>query len=246
MSSPAAGVSAGRALLISNDSETVRQLMEGMQQLAITTESCSDISAAIALLNRQKFEAVIVDLAIGEQASQLFERIRISPSNHHAVTFAIADSQGALAAVQERPGFVMQRPLTADAIERTFKAAFGLIIREHRRYFRYPLTVPAVVEESPGKELQCQLVNLSEGGVAVSSVSSLVPGAEVKLQFALPGLHDFLKLGAEICWYDQKGRAGLRFLGPSPDQQSVLQDWLAARLEERLPESVARKFQRAE
>jgi hypothetical protein len=246
MSSPAAVVSTARALLISNDSATVKQLTDGMQQLAITAEVCLDVGAAARLLNRRKFEVVIVDLAIGEQASEVFERIRTSPSNQHSVTFALTDPGTPLAAVQPRPSFVMERPLTADVIERTFKAAFGLIIREHRRYFRYPLTVPAVVEESPGKEMNCQLVNLSEGGMAVSSVSSLTPGAGVKVRFALPGQQGPLKIGAEICWYDQKGRAGLRFLMPSPDQQSVLQEWLTARLEENLPESVARQFQKGE
>jgi len=246
MSSPAVAVSAGRALLVCNDPATVKQLTDGMQQLAIAAELCLDVGAAIRLLNRQKFEAVVVDLAIGEQAGEVFERIRISPSNHHSVTFAITGPGTPLAAGPSRPSFVMERPLTDDVIQRTFKAAFGLIIREHRRYFRYPLTVPAVVEESPGKEMKCQLVNLSEGGMAVSSVSSLAPGAEVKVQFALPGQQSPLKIGAEICWYDQKGRAGLRFLTPSSEQQSVLQEWLAARVEENLPESVARKFQRAE
>ena len=244
MSSAAAVVSTGRALLISTDSATVKQLTEGMQHLAIAAELCLDVGAAIQLINRRKFEAVIVDLAIGEQAREVFERVHISPSNQHSVTFAIADAHTPLTDVQPRPSFVMERPLTPEMIERTFKAAFGLIIREHRRYFRYPLTVPAVVESS-GKELNCQLVNLSEGGLAVSSTSSLTPGAEVRIRFVLPGQHNPLKIGAEICWYDEKGRAGLRFLVPSPDQQSVLQEWLAARLEEKLPESVARQFQRA-
>jgi len=243
MSSPAAGVTTGRALLISGDPATVQQLTNGMRQFAIAVEVCLDAGAAIRLLNRQKFEAVILDLAIGAQASEVFERILISPSNQHSVTFAVTGSGMQLAALQSRPGFVIERPLAPDVIERTFRAAFGLIIREHRRYFRYPLTVPAIVEDGHGKGINCELANLSEGGVAVNSVSPLLPGAEVKVQFALPGQHDSLKLGAEVCWYDQKGRAGLRFLLPSPGQQSALQDWLAARLEEKLPESVARQFQ---
>jgi len=246
MSSPATGVTTGRALVISGDPATVKQLTDGMQQFAIAVEVCLDAGAAIRMLNRQKFEAVILDLAIGEQASEVFERILVSPSNQHSVTFAVTGAGMPLAALQPRPGFVMERPLAPDVIERTFKAAFGLIIREHRRYFRYPLAVPAVVEDRHGKAMNCQLANLSEGGVAVNGVSSLSPEAEVKVQFALPGQHDPLKLGAEVCWYDKKGRAGLRFLLPSPGQQSALQEWLAARLEEKLPESVVRQFQRAE
>ena len=107
--------------------------------------------------------------------------------------------------------------------------------------------VPAIVEDGDGKGMNCELANLSEGGVAVRRCVPPRNRPEAKVQFALPGQHDSLKLGAEVCWYDQKGRAGLRFLASKAQASNgAVQDWLAARLEEKLPESVARQFQKAE
>jgi len=45
---------------------------------------------------------------------------------------------------------------------RTLKAAFGLMVRERRRYFRCPTAIPAVVQ-SNGKEFRCHLVK-PQGG----------------------------------------------------------------------------------
>jgi hypothetical protein len=52
------------------------------------------------------------------------------------------------------------------------------------------------------------------------------------------------KIEAEVCWYDENGRAGLRSLMIPSEQKSTLQQWLAVKLEQDLPESVARQFRR--
>ena len=53
----------GRALLISNDDVAMKQLSESMHQLHLYVEVCNDITAAVRLLNKRKFEAVMVDVA---------------------------------------------------------------------------------------------------------------------------------------------------------------------------------------
>jgi hypothetical protein len=63
-----------------------------MQQLAISTEVCSEVSIAPFLLYRRKFGATIVDLRLGEQARAFLEKVRLSPANRNSVMFAISDS----------------------------------------------------------------------------------------------------------------------------------------------------------
>ncbi len=45
---------------------------------------------ALPLVSRKKFEAIIVDCGM-EQAGEILEQLRLSPSNRTAVTFAITD-----------------------------------------------------------------------------------------------------------------------------------------------------------
>ena len=96
MSSPSTGIAEsgtamGCVLLVCADSAVVQQLSESMQQLAIATEVCVDVSAALRQLNRKKFEAIIVDFGLA-QADDMLGQVRLSPSNRTAVTFAITDS----------------------------------------------------------------------------------------------------------------------------------------------------------
>jgi CheY-like chemotaxis protein len=239
MSSPGTGISMGRVLLVCDDSAAIRQLAEGMQQFAIATEVCVDVSTALRLLERKKFEAVIVDFGL-VQADQMLAQVRLSPSNRTAVTFALTDP-GKPARFEIQPNFLMEKPLSSGTVGRTLKAAFGSIVRERRRSFRCPIAVPAAIQAN-GEAGSCHLVNISEGGMAINESPILKPGMQVRVLFTLPGQLVCFKIDSEVCWYDEEGRAGLRSLMIPSEQQSILQQWLAAKLEEGLPESVARQF----
>ena len=84
--------SAVRALLVCGDPPTIEQLSKSLQELAASTEVCTDIPNAIRLVNTRKFETVVVDLKLGEQSRSVLERVRLSPSNHTTVAFAITRS----------------------------------------------------------------------------------------------------------------------------------------------------------
>ena len=254
MSSPGIKAAMARMLLICKDSAAIQQLAEGTQQFAIATEVCNEVSMALRLLNRQKFEAVVVDFGL-DQAGEILEQVRLSPSNRTAVTFAIAGPQKSeplqvqpnqvqpsqIQSNQVQPNFWIERPLSVSSVGRTFKAAFGLIVRERRRSFRCPVTFPAAILAS-GKERNCQVVNISESGMAIAESGSLKPGGMLKVVFTLPGQVDPFTFESEVCWFDEKGRAGLRLVIMPPDQKSTLQQWLAAKLEEYMPEEVAVQF----
>jgi hypothetical protein len=243
MSSPGVFAIVGRALLLSNDSTVVRQLTQGMQQFAITAEVCSDLAAASRMINTRKFEVIVVDLAMSDQVAHLLEQVRLSPTNQNSVIFALLDS-GARAESKIQPNFIMQKPLTEGLVGSTLKAALGLIIRDYRRYFRCLLAVPAVLKINGGAPVSCQTVNISEGGVAVKAPIVLKPGFAVRAQFTLPEEPTEFDIESEVSWCDNKGRAGLQFLSVSPEQKLILQLWLSHRIEEGLPERVARLFQK--
>src|SRR5947199_9560336 len=124
-----------RALLISGDPPTIEQLSKSLQELAASTEVCTDIPSAIRLVNTQKFETVVVDLKLGEQSRSLLERVRLSPSNHTTVAFAITRSANESAmAFEAGSNFVFETPLSPVALARTLNAAYGLIVRQPLRY----------------------------------------------------------------------------------------------------------------
>ncbi|MGA9307354.1 MAG: PilZ domain-containing protein, partial [Candidatus Sulfotelmatobacter sp.] len=165
---------AATALVVCKDALACRLITESLQPLAIRPEIREEVVAAARLLDSQKFEAVIVDLLLGNEAVRIMQQLRFSRANRTAVTFAITTRDGAkTSGVRLSSTFVLPRPLSADSINQVLRAAYGLVVRERRRYFRCPIAVPAFVRALQPEEFLCQTVNISEGGVAINTRTML-------------------------------------------------------------------------
>jgi CheY-like chemotaxis protein len=231
------------ALVISDDEAALQQLTEGLQQFAISAEVCRDAGVALQALDRRHFEAVVVDLNM-YQAKEIMERVRFSPSNQTATTFALTSGPASAPGSSSSANFVLERPLSAESLSRSLKAAYGIIMRERRRYYRCPVTIPVTVRNQEGQETPCETINISESGIAIQISSGLKTGTEVAVRFNLPGNQTRFVIQSKVCWGDPSGRTGLQFLNLPVPQKTELQGWLSHRLEEVLPEAVASKFQK--
>jgi len=231
------------ALLVSADPVTINQFSHALQELSVSPDVCREVPAAVGLLNRRKFDAVIVDLQLGEQSGLILDELHLSASNRTAVTFAITGNDAEGTALRKRSGFVFERPLSKQSIRNTLNPAYGLILRERRRYFRCPISIPITIRRQSMAEVRCYSVNISEGGMAVSTFVPLNIGENVQVQFALPDHKEPFLAESTICWW-KTGHLGVRFVSFPQGAKCVLQDWLAQRLEEMLPEFVAGKFRK--
>jgi len=81
--------------------------------------------------------------------------------------------------------------------------------------------------------------------MAVSTEVLLLPGENVQVQFTLPEHEAPFLAQSTICW-SKAGYFGLRFLSVSDENKSQLQTWLSEKLEETLPEFVAKQFRKAD
>jgi hypothetical protein len=233
------------ALLISANPLTIGQFSDALLQLSISLDVCQEASAAIRLLKCRKFDAVIVDLQL-EQSGMILSEVRLSPSNRTAVTFAIGSTEGeATPAFRKGSGFVFERPLSKESIRRVLKPAFGLILRERRRYFRCPVSIPVSIRRGALPDVRCCCVNISEGGMAMSTMVPLSLGECVQVQFTIPDQKVPLLVESIICWL-KTGHLGVRFVSFSQGRKSDVQGWLSQKLEEMLPDSVTMDFQKAE
>jgi len=231
----------GLALLVSADPVTIHQFSYALQGLSISPEVCREVPGATGLLNCRKFDAVIVDLQLGEQAGLILDEVHLSPSNRTAVTFVISGSDAEGLAFRKRSQFVFERPLSRESIHNTLKPAYGLVLRERRRYFRCPISMQVVILRRTMPEVRCPSLNISEGGMAVSTSVPFIPGEDVQVQFTLPGHGIPFSAESKVCWC-KTGHLGVRFMSLSQAQKSELQGWLSRKLEQILPEAVAGQF----
>jgi hypothetical protein len=239
-------MSIGLALLVSADPVTIQQFSLALRELSISPDICREAEGAVRLLNRRKFDAVIVDLQLADQCGLILDEVHRSLSNRTAVTFAIGgDNVGSTASFRRRTSFVFERPVSAQSIRSTLKPAYGMILRERRRYFRCPASIPVTVLIKDMPEVRCRSVNISEGGMALSTSALLSLNEEVQIQFTLPGHEIPFSAKSTVCWL-KSGNLGVRFVSLSSERKSELQSWLSRKLEEGLPDFVAQQFQKEE
>ena len=220
-------MSIGLALLVSADPVTIQRFSLALRELSISAEACQDAASAQLLLKRRKFDAVIVDLQLGEQSGLVLDEARLSPSNGTAVTFGIGDNDAEVTlAFRKKSQFVFERPLSAQSIHKTLKPAYGLILGEQRRYFRCPVSMPVIIQRQSSQEIRCISENISGGGMALSTHVPLSPGESVRVQFTLPNHEAPVLAKSTICW-SKTGHLGVRFVSVSEEHKSELQIWLS-------------------
>jgi ActR/RegA family two-component response regulator len=230
----------GSALIVSSDVITIEQLNESLERFALSHQHCSDVPSALEQLQRSKFEAVVVDFRLGKQAGAVVEGTRQSASNNHSVVFSVSDGEAeAVEAFKTGSTFLLRRPLSAASIDQSIRAAYGLIVRERRRYFRCPVEVPVAILTKSIQTVHGYTINISEGGTAVTAEAAIVPGDPARLHFTLPGDDFQFVFESTVCWTTEQ-RLGLQFV--SPTQIARLQQWLSRRLEATMPQSVKDKF----
>jgi CheY-like chemotaxis protein len=236
-----------RSLLVSKDPAAIEQITNAMERLVIATEVCSDVVSARHRLNTEKFDVVTVDFDLGEQAPSVLAEARFSPSNRTAPAVAITRNKSDIAlAYCAGTTFMVERPLSAESLNHTLTAGYGLVVRERRRYFRCPVETHILMRRVDMRPKRSQTVNISEGGMKIVSVpTKLVPGMRVRVEFMLPGRMELFTAACETVWRDRRSHAGLRFLLLPLEQRCDLQEWLSEKLEESLPESVAERFRDA-
>lgn len=226
----------GRVLLISRDFAATQQLAEVIERHEMSVEVSMDIASAWYKLNHRKYEAVLVDAQFGRKSLDVLQQIRLSAANRTAVTFAITTGQEDTGqALKHGFSFALERPLTADCIAHTLRVAYGLIVRERRRYFRCPIVVPAVLSRKGAPEIYARTINISEGGLAIHSSDRLEPGWETNIEFTLNDPKLRIRSDSRVCWQSENGNAGLSFVAMCFDLTSALSQWLALKLEEELP-----------
>jgi hypothetical protein len=226
----------GTALVMTNNNRRSEQLVRAFKEINVATVSTSLVRDSIELIHGRKFEAFVVDTALDTPFLDLLSEIRSSSSNCLAVIMAIA-APGPVCdlARQEGANFILEQPLSYKTILRTLKAAYGMLVREYRRYFRCPIKLPVTVWSSLTAEVQGETVDLSEDGMAIRLPYSLGVDTDLVIRIKLSPNAKDLTTRAKVIRTAEGGVAGIRFVEISSFAKAQLHEWLSLRLEEKFP-----------
>jgi len=219
-----------RALLISNDANTLNILGPVLGEMEISLEPCHDSAQAVDKLAVERYAVVLVDTP-EDEAEQLLRRVRSSYLNRNSLAICLVEGQASVRSVFALgANLVLYRPVSADRVRASLRAAYDLIKREKRKHVRLPVHADASISCPTVEEAPVTLVDLSEEGLAFQSEQRLPSKGKVYFRFTLPGQTKFVQLSGEIVWQDSAGRAGIHFVSVPQTAQRLLKEWLDSRV----------------
>jgi hypothetical protein len=198
---------------------SVLECILGSLQIGVDVEP--ELERARAKLAKSKVDALIVDCDL-EGSSKFLRGLNGTLNGVPLVVLSSRKSRGQFD--EGDAAFVFEKPISVEEAVHTLSAARNLILDGRLRYHRHTLQVPVTVKDSANKRVKAELLNLSQGGVALHAAAAL--SGAVELEFALPGSKAALKISGEVVW-NRQGDTGIQFAELKQAVKRDLQLWLA-------------------
>jgi len=214
-----------QAVLVGSDPAVIESIIQCLEQLGIVGAVYAQAAYAVETLARQKIDAFFVDGEFDPELSVL-KGMRSSRSSRGAVGFAIVARQKSVTEASRVADFVMDKPLAPLSVNRAVRAAYGIMLKERKRYFRHSLRVPVDVTDATYRKFAGHTINLSQSGIALECAAPLASGETVQLGFELPGGGDKLSCKAQIIWTAEQGKIGLTFTQMKSADKERLTAWI--------------------
>jgi hypothetical protein len=162
----------------------------------------------------------------------MLDSVKALPACKNSLRIVLADRETPLgAAFSTGTHLVIYKPISADRLRNSLRALCNLIGRRHKREFdRIRVRVPALVQIPGNSRVSASILDISEGGIALSTQQAIPTMKTVGVQFALPGRTGMITASAEVVWNDVRGRIGVQFVNMEPASRKVLCEWVVAQL----------------
>ena len=219
------------SLILSRDAEAIGLLRRVLGDNGILIEACTGSEQFKEMVATRKFDAVFIDCDDVAGAGDTMREMRTIPSNRKTIGFAIVNGVTTLQqAFEMGANFVLDKPLGAERLTRSLKAAQGLMANERRRYYRHPVATPVHITLGTDTQEHAGItVNLSEGGLAAKLEKKTEIGMPVRFRFKLPETTTWIEGKAEIAWV-ASGLSGLKFGVISDNARKELENWLLKKM----------------
>jgi hypothetical protein len=217
-----------RTLVVTRDSGLASTFSQISGEFGIAAQRTVNTSTNIPEeLGLAKYEALLLDFETVPQTMPILTSLRRSPANKNVVIFAVVGSADSKRrARDEGATFLLERPLGGPEIRRVLQAAYGLMTRERRRYFRCLVELPVYLVRDSGEDITCKTINISSNGMAVSNPTTLDAGEKLHISFVLPGAPSQTRARGTVVWDDKHGKTGLSVECVNPQMQMELDTWL--------------------
>jgi len=183
---------------------------------------------AFEVLGSRHFDGIILDCDDVASAKQILAKIREGPSNRQSPIVAVLNGTAEMRAFQkEGANFCICRPISLENIRAQLNKAFDVIQREHRRYFRCPVSLPLFLGAEKDGLTSARLMNVSAEGMAVLVRRPVQLQGTVRLRFDLPSIVPYrVEATGDVIWADAEGRVGIKLSHMPSEARRKYSEWL--------------------
>lgn len=186
-----------------------------------------DALSALEIIGRSHFDGFVIDCDV-DGGREVVAGIRASRANRQSVIFSVVDGATTFAMANELgSNFVAGKPVEANRLRAYFQSSLRKMESEHRRYFRYQLTLEAEVVRRAGRVVPAQILNVSDGGLAIRLLDRGRLHSAVTIRFSLPGGERPVIAVAAVCWSTEP-IFGMQFINMDDECREVYDDWLSS------------------
>ena len=221
------GLTGLQCLLVTADANLLSHLRTSLGEHGTSIDLRQDAASAIELASRRHWDGVVIDCDDVPGGTPAIAQVRSSGSNKHTMILAVVNGATAAEfAIDRGANFVLSKPVHDARLRSILEAAVPKMQREHRRYFRYEVSLPVRVRSQNGQIFSARMKNASEGGLALRLTDPVRLEGVVNVEFELPSvLPRPFQAKADVVWTDSFAM-GLRFLYVEKECGTALQGWL--------------------
>ena len=218
-----------QALVLSGDDDAAEVLGRALPGLGLVAERFSDVEAAVARLQEQKFDALVIDFEDPSAAASILEEARKVGSDQAPLTVALVGDRGKVRDILSGGAhFVLYKPVSEENAQAGLRAVAALLTRERRRSFRVSVQAPVELALADGRRVEGILLDLSETGMDVLTAEPQFPGAIMGFSFQLPDGSLQAAGHGQVAWANPNGQTGVHFVDISEEVKAQLKGWVKA------------------
>jgi CheY-like chemotaxis protein len=214
-------------LLLTGDAVLLGVIRTNFSATKLELEMRTDAASAIDLSARRHLDGFVIDCDGVERGLDLLAQIRASRSNKLSVVLAVVNGTTSVStAVDAGANFVLSKPVEPKMLRSILDLALPRMEREHRRYFRHKVDLAVDLLCFSGEIITGKMINVSEGGVALTHCGRTAVEGIVTVRFGLPSAQPQpFQAKAAVIWNDAS-TMGLRFLRIESSCRPYFEAWL--------------------
>lgn len=217
-----------RLLIVEDDAPSLELMNEVFTSLKAVVCPVNDGQKAAALVNRERFDGVFLDLEMPKiHGFDLARQIRKSAWNRYAPIVIVTgrdDRSTMQQAFANGATFFLQKPVDRQRLSNLYRAVRGSLLENRRRTNRYPLHTE-VVCDMDSKVVRGISWNLSQGGMQIEA-AGLAPKDILHLSFRLPKSGVLIEAFGVVVWAGEE-RQGIQFTKMSAPTTIALREFIA-------------------